>query len=111
MSMKTLEKTSSRSSMQSHADRKVRVHTINHCLLLLWRYVFSGKRVFKKSVKFLIKFVPAETAGEPSDSDHGDGKTFIVSFVQTSGEWVQRSGGVAMSSIVCRANTEVLQSM
>ena len=41
----------------------------------------SGKRVFKKPVKFLIKFVPAETMGEGDD-----GRTFVVTFVQTNGE-------------------------
>lgn len=49
---------------------------------LLW---FSGKRVFKKPVKFLIKFLPAETAGDSGD-DQSDGKTYVVTFVQTSGE-------------------------
>jgi hypothetical protein len=40
----------------------------------------KGKRVFKKPVKFLIKFVPAETMGEGDD-----GRTFVVTFVQTNG--------------------------
>lgn len=47
--------------------------------------MISGKRVFKKPVKFLIKFLPAETAGD-GDSDQNDGKTYVVTFVQTSGE-------------------------
>ena len=56
----------------------------------------AGKRVFKKPVKFLIKFVPAETtggAGDSAESDQNDGKTFIVTFVQT--------GGVCVCVCVC----------
>ena len=45
----------------------------------------SGKRVFKKPVKFLIKVVPTETAGEVGESEHNDGKTYVVTFVPTSG--------------------------
>ena len=44
-----------------------------------------GKRVFKKPVKFLIKCVPTETAGETGEGEQSDGKTCIVSFVQTGG--------------------------
>ena len=47
---------------------------------------FAGKRVFKKPVKFLIKFVPTETTGDVGESEQNDGKTFIVTFVQTGGE-------------------------
>jgi BR serine/threonine kinase len=45
----------------------------------------KGKRVFKKPVKFLIKCVPTETAGETGEGEQSDGKTCIVSFVQTGG--------------------------
>lgn len=45
----------------------------------------KGKRVFKKPVKFLIKVDPARTAGESGDNDPNDGKTFVVTFVQTNG--------------------------
>ena len=42
--------------------------------------------MFKKPVKFLIKVVPTETAVESGESDHGDSRTYIVTFVQISGE-------------------------
>ena len=53
---------------------------------LLLTYCFSGKRVFKKPVKFLIKMDPARTAGDRGDNDPNDGKTFVVTFVQTNGK-------------------------
>ena len=53
---------------------------------LFTNFVFLGKRVFKKPVKFLIKVVPTETAVESGESDHGDSRTYIVTFVQISGE-------------------------
>ena len=61
----------------------------SHTVVELYRHgsTFAiGKRVFKKPVKFLIKFVPTETAGEGGDSDQNDGRNFIVTFVHTGGE-------------------------
>ena len=51
-------------------------------------YLSAGKRVFKKPVKFLIKFVPTETAGEAGEGDQSDGKTCIVTFVHTGGTYM-----------------------
>lgn len=97
MNMKMWEKMFLKSNMQNLEDRKVRGHMNNTNIDCYYGdVVLLGKRVFKKPVKFLIKFVPTETSGDPGSgvddsSSTNDGKTFIVTFVQTSGK--RREGG------------------
>ena len=97
VNMKMWEKMFLKSNMQNLEDRKVRGHMNNTNIDCYYGdVVLLGKRVFKKPVKFLIKFVPTETSGDPGSgvddsSSTNDGKTFIVTFVQTSGK--RREGG------------------
>ena len=81
--------TFSRSSTPNLVDRKVRVRSRQICCH--GNRFKTGKRVFKKPVKFLIKFVPTETTemvGEGVEGEQNDATTFILTFVQTGGEGV-----------------------
>ena len=85
--------TFSRSSTPNLVDRKVRVRSRQICCH--GDRLKTGKRVFKKPVKFLIKFVPTETTettemvGEGVEGEQNDATTFILTFVQTGGEGVR----------------------
>ena len=78
--------------------------------------LLTGKNVFKKPVKLTLSVVPTQTlhqttptstsppADMASSSDHAivfDGKTFTVTFTQTSGECVSVSISLATSPHTC----------